>query len=174
MISSASLARVFGAPPRSYGGGERPDPVAAREKEEKDQREKVEDNKRKATTLIEAAAATIAARNCREVTKTMWHQRLGKHVFPKLGNRPVSAITEDEIAEVLLPIWKTTPVMAGKLRNYLFAIFNFAMQKPRKWRDAKNPNPATLEALHGLLEEQNHILTQRAFLHYKEVHASCN
>ncbi len=55
-----------------------------------------------------------------------WMSPLERHVFPKLGNTPVSAITPDDIHSVLRPIWKKKFPTAEKAIQRLGMIFESA------------------------------------------------
>lgn len=75
-----------------------------------------------------------------------WQKQMENHgVLDKLGGRQVIDITEDDIAEVLKPIWFTKQETARKIRNNIEAVFRTSVRR------YKIANPATLDAMDELL-----------------------
>lgn len=68
---------------------------------------------------------------------SQWLNSLRDHVFPLLGNRPVSTITTEDVVSVLDPIWSDKPETASRLRNRIERVLDFA--KVRGYRDGDNP-----------------------------------
>ncbi len=69
--------------------------------------------------------------------RQQWRNTLKTHVYPKLGHRPVSTITTDDVLEVLKPIWTKTPETASRLRGRIEMILDAA--KARGARSGENP-----------------------------------
>lgn len=70
-----------------------------------------------------------------------WKRSLEKHIFPRLGNRPVSDISTDDIVDLLSPIWLQIPVTAERLRNRIMLILDASRARglrtganPARWR----------------------------------------
>ncbi len=62
---------------------------------------------------------------------------LDRHAKP-LRPLPVDKITEDDVFDVLKPIWKTTPIMAEKVRGYIWSVMenannHYAGRNPAQW-----------------------------------------
>ena len=86
--------------------------------------------KRKANlpTFKEAAEKTFEANRARwrsEVTAKNWQQGMKKHVLPKLGELRVDKIGQEQVLQVLTPIWTHTPEVARKQRNRIRAVLSW-------------------------------------------------
>ena len=86
--------------------------------------------KRKANlpTFKEAAEETFEANRARwrsEVTAKNWNQGMKKHVLPKLGGLRVDKIGQEQVLQVLTPIWTHTPEVARKQRNRIRAVLSW-------------------------------------------------
>jgi integrase len=62
-----------------------------------------------------------------------WRQTLRVYAEPKLGNLAVGAIDTGLVLQVLEPLWRTRTVSAGRLRQRLESVFDYA--KARQWRE---------------------------------------
>jgi integrase len=72
-------------------------------------------------------------------------RRLEMYVFPRIGNRPISELSGPELLDVLQRIDnKGHPETAGRVKQYLGAIFRYAMATHRAQYD---PTPALKGAL---------------------------
>lgn len=80
-----------------------------------------------------------------DVQKDRWSQgytqktlrRLEMHVFPYIGNRPISQITPPELLECLRKVEKTGALdMAGRARELCGQVFRYGIQTGRCERDA--------------------------------------
>ncbi|MDB3914742.1 integrase arm-type DNA-binding domain-containing protein [Alphaproteobacteria bacterium] len=58
-----------------------------------------------------------------------WYSSLENHVFPKIGNIPVSQITSSDILGVLSPIWNNKSDTARKLKQRIRLVFKWARAK---------------------------------------------
>lgn len=74
-------------------------------------------------------------KNVRHVQQ--WSNSLRDHVYPLLGEMPVSHITTERILDVLVPIWSTIPETAFRLRNRIELVLDAA--KARMLRKGENP-----------------------------------
>jgi integrase len=102
------------------------------------------DERHKATkprhTFSEAAEHYIAGNKAGwrgPRTERNWRASLALHAYPVLGNKPVGAITTEDVLAVLSPVWTTTPPQAGLVRNRIELVLDYA--KARGWRDGENP-----------------------------------
>ena len=120
-------------------------------------------------TFREAARETWAANRQRwrsaKVTAT-WMQQLERHVFPRIGDRPVDQIGRDEVLAVLVPLWTDKPEIARKLRQRIRA--TFAWCAAHGYIDA---NPAG-EGIDGALPRQRAVKTHFRALPYGEIPAA--
>lgn len=57
-------------------------------------------------------------------TSSRWMSPLVTHVFPRLGRRPISTITQHDIHDVIKPIWRTKHPTAEKAIQRLGKIFH--------------------------------------------------
>jgi integrase len=62
---------------------------------------------------------------------------LKNHAYGPLGNMRVDAVTADDVATTLAPIWKTKPSMAKKVRRRINVVLDFASAKG--WRATAAP-----------------------------------
>ncbi len=85
---------------------------------------------RGAPTFAEAAAAVVDQkrsgwRNPKHARD--WPASLERFVFPRFGNRPVSAVTSADILAVLAPIWHEKPETARRVRHRIRAVMQWAV-----------------------------------------------
>jgi hypothetical protein len=66
-----------------------------------------------------------------------WELSLKNHVFPAIGNLPVSDVDVGMVLKVLEPMWLTTPVTAGRVRGRIESVLAYATA--REYRDGANP-----------------------------------
>jgi integrase len=110
------------------------DPVAIR------QAQKAESIAARTRTFRAAAEAMIEARakgwrNAKH--RAQWRSTLDRYAFPELGDKPVPAITTDDVLRVLRPVWERAPETASRLRGRIEAVLDAA--KAKGWRDGENP-----------------------------------
>ena len=95
------------------GGG---DPLAAK-------------RRAKMPTFRDAARRTFEANRPRwrnAKVAASWMQQMERHVFPRIGDRPVDQLGRDEILSVLTPIWTSRPEVARKLRQRVRTTLSWA------------------------------------------------
>lgn len=56
-----------------------------------------------------------------------WHRSLNQYVMPKIGDRPVGAVTAGEIIDLLQPIWHTKRETASRILQRITAVFKSAI-----------------------------------------------
>ncbi|MGB7834756.1 MAG: Arm DNA-binding domain-containing protein [Xanthobacteraceae bacterium] len=66
-----------------------------------------------------------------------WSQSLRDHVSPVIGDMPVAAIDTESALKVLEPIWTKMPTAAGRVRNRIELILDWARVK--HYREGENP-----------------------------------
>jgi integrase len=67
---------------------------------------------------------------------------LERHVFPRLGDEPVGAITPAQLRQTILAVREKAPEVARKLQIRMSAVFRWAIAEGHR-----SDNPATAEAL---------------------------
>jgi integrase len=94
----------------------------------------------KAITFKEAAENYIAAHSAAwsgAKVKALWESTLATYAEPVIGALPVQAIDTALVLKVLEPIWTAKPETAGRVRQRVEAILNWA--KVRGYRVGENP-----------------------------------
>jgi integrase len=113
------------------------DPIQARKAEQA--KAALEDAK--AITFQEAAERYIDAHSAGWKANTRhvihWRNTLAAHAYPVIGKLPVQAIDTDLVLNVLEPIWTKKPETAGRVRNRMELILDWA--RSRGLRDGENP-----------------------------------
>lgn len=66
-----------------------------------------------------------------------WISTLKTYARPVIGNKPVNAVSTEDVLAILSPIWKTRTETAKRVQGRLENILDFAAA--RKWRDSPNP-----------------------------------
>ncbi len=66
-----------------------------------------------------------------------WVATLRTYARPKIGAKPVDAISTEDVLAVLSPIWTAKPETAKRVQGRIENILDFAAA--RKWRDPVNP-----------------------------------
>jgi integrase len=59
--------------------------------------------------------------------KGEWHRSLNQYVMPKIGDRPVGAVTAAEVIDLLQPIWHTKRETASRILQRITAVFKSAI-----------------------------------------------
>ena len=70
-------------------------------------------------------------------TQNQWEQSLRDYIFPVIGKKEIEAITEDDIMEILNPVWMEKHETAKRVRSRISAIIGYAQVK--KYTDRKDP-----------------------------------
>jgi len=85
-----------------------------------------------AVTFREAAEAYWATRkpsatNAKHIAQ--WSASMETYVYPRIGDRPVSAVTRAEVVEVLKPIWTRIRPTARRVLSQMDASFKWAINR---------------------------------------------
>ena len=72
-----------------------------------------------------------------EKHKYQWSATLSTYAYPVIGALPVQAVDTGLVLKVLEPIWTAKPETAGRVRQRMESILDFA--KVRGYRDGENP-----------------------------------
>ena len=57
----------------------------------------------------------------------LWLRSLERHVFPRIGQTPISDVTSADVIGVLAPIWHEKATTARKLRQRIRAVMEWAV-----------------------------------------------
>ena len=95
-----------------------------------------------------------------------WVTTMETHVFPVIGDRPVSEIQSGEIIEVLTPIWHLKPETARRVLQRMNAVFEGAIL--RNHRERASPCIGIVQALGGT---RHRVVQHHQALPYEEVPA---
>jgi integrase len=112
------------------------DPIEAR----RAQRTRQRLDAAKAITFKQCAESYIASHRAgwrNEKHKYQWPATLNTYAYPVIGALPVQAVDTALVLKVLEPIWTTKPETAGRVRQRMENILDFA--KVRGYRDGENP-----------------------------------
>lgn len=110
-----------------------------------------------------AAAAESKAKNAKDVTfesyalgfiadrrerwanqkhAAQWESTLRTYAFPRIGKKPISQVTTDDVLAILKPIWRTKHETASRVRSRIEQIMAsakfsklFAGENPATWRE---------------------------------------
>ncbi|MEB8386884.1 site-specific integrase [Rhodobacteraceae bacterium KMM 6894] len=66
-----------------------------------------------------------------------WRSTIEKYASPFIGDKPISAITMEDVLAVLEPIWQTKNETASRVRQRIETVLDWA--KVMKMRDGENP-----------------------------------
>ena len=99
-------------------------------------------------TVDEAFDIVIAQRRpswkSTKTTEECWH--LAKRYCKPIGSKPVSAIRQEDVIDVIAPIWQKKPRLARDVRGKLSTVMTWAIN--REYRRASNPAaPAGVQEL---------------------------
>ena len=82
-------------------------------------------------TFARACETVIAihAENWREGGRNEehWRATLTRYVLPRIGDRPVNAVTTADVMAVLLPIWSAKRTTAKRVRQRIGAVMKWAI-----------------------------------------------
>ena len=101
-------------------------------------------------------------------SEQQWRNTIATYASPILDRKPFIDINNDDIVEVLLPIWATKTETARRLQQRLFRIITFA--KVKKWYLKENP-ASWQEHLYHILPNPFKIkkVKHHPFLHHEKV-----
>ena len=92
-----------------------------------------EKRRAKVPTFAEAADRTLEATRARwrtgGKTEKIWRQVLSQRALPAFGDRPVDAVTREDVLRIVSPIWSTKPEVARRLRQFVRAILSWAQAR---------------------------------------------
>jgi integrase len=76
-----------------------------------------------------------------------WPSTLATYVYPVIGDKPIAAVTTDDVRDVLLPIWEPKRTTADRVRGRVQMILDWTENRRyevigKAWREG--PNPAIL------------------------------
>nr|WP_232474568.1 site-specific integrase [Roseomonas rubea] len=66
-----------------------------------------------------------------------WTATLAAYAYPQIGQKPVAAVTTEDVLAVLRPVWSRTPETGTRLRQRIEAVLDAA--KVTGWRSGENP-----------------------------------
>jgi integrase len=92
-----------------------------------------------APSFTEAAAQYIASHEAgwrNAVHRQQWRSTLATYAQP-IADKPVHAITVNDVLALLLPIWTVKPETAARVRGRIEMVLSYA--KARGWRTGENP-----------------------------------
>jgi integrase len=69
--------------------------------------------------------------------KAQWGMTLGDTYCRSIRQKPVNAVTTEDVLNILSPIWQTKSETASRLRGRIERVLDFA--KAKGWRDGMNP-----------------------------------
>jgi integrase len=110
---------------------------------------RAEKTRRAAEKAAEAAALVTfrkAAEGYIETNKSAWRNAkqawqwiatLEAHVYPVIGDVPVSAVNTGHVTRILTPIWTTMAETAARVRGRIETVLDYA--KVHGWRGGENP-----------------------------------
>ena len=96
-------------------------------------------------------------------TESIWRRTLEKHAFPAFGDKPVNAITREDVLNVVTPIWSSKPEVAKRTRQFTRAALSWAQA-----HGFVGTNVAG-EAIAGALPAVTAVREKRRALPYQEV-----
>ena len=104
-------------------------------------------------------------------TALMWAQSLQRYVFPAFGDKPIDAITSQEIITCLKSFWKTAPTTAQKVKQRVKAVFDWAQEMGLRDSNPVGPFKATLPRQKGMVRGHHRALPYQdvpaALIHLK-------
>ena len=95
-----------------------------------------------------------------------WRSTMRDYVFPRLGDKPVDAVTGKDVMAILLPIWTTKTETAGRVRRRIGAVMKWAVAQ-----GYRTDNPAG-DAISAALPNNTTQITHRQALPYSQVGAA--
>ena len=69
--------------------------------------------------------------------RAQWRMTLGEAYCASIRDKPVDAVTTDDVLAILVPIWSEKNETASRLRGRIERILDYA--KARGWREGENP-----------------------------------
>ena len=88
-------------------------------------------------------------------TEGQWRSSMRDHVLPRLARKRVDAVTTADVMAVLLPIWPTKRVTAGRVRQRIGAVMKWAVAQG--YRDDNPAGEAISAALPKAAVRKQHM-----------------
>ena len=121
-------------------------------------------------TFAEALDAVVAMHapgwKDRAGSERQWRASLAAYALPRIGGKPVDAVTSADVMGVLLPIWSTRRVTAGRVRQRIGAVMKWAVAQ-----GLRADNPAG-EAISAALPKAAPVRRHQRALPHAEVRAA--
>lgn len=115
--------------------------------------------KRVVPTFAQALDAVIdlhsASWRARGRSEKQWRASMEAYALPRLGGRPVNAITSADVIDVLLPIWNTKRETARRVRQRISATMKWAIAQGHRQEDPAGD--AISEALPKSVNGKTHL-----------------
>ncbi len=99
-------------------------------------------------------------------SERQWRRSLATYALPRLGAKTVDAVTSADVMAVLLPIWSTRRVTAGRVRQLIGAVMKWAVAQ-----GLRADNPAG-DAISAALPRTNPVQRHQRALPHAEVRAA--
>lgn len=151
-----------------YESGTSPQEVRAAERQEQAERKREAEKQAKSAriTFLYCAKAFISeyAQTVSRSTNKGRHVALNKHLAPTVGAKPIDAVTVQDLAAALSPIWVSKPNAAQKAYTLAHQVFDYAIAKELT---ELRSNPADLRGPLGVLLKP---LPQPPKQHYPALH----
>ena len=117
---------------------------------------------------FEEAATRLWLKQIKPAVKTpkqssLWLNTLKNHVFPKIGDMQLRAVSQTDVLSVLLPIWLEKPETARRVRQRIGTVFNWA--RTAGLYEGVNP----IEGIQSGLPRQKIIVRHFRYLPYGEL-----
>ena len=90
-----------------------------------------------------------------ERTEGQWRASMRDYVLPRLARKRVDAVTTADVMAVLLPIWSSKRVIAGRVRQRIGAVMKWAVAQG--YRDDNPAGDAISAALPNTAVRQQHM-----------------
>ena len=96
-----------------------------------------------------------------------WRRTLNRYATPTIGEKRLNEITQDDVLEMLKPIWTDRTETAANLQRYISCIFSYAQAtgkytggNPAIWRDGLEhflPSPAKIRLVehHAAIDQKD-------------------
>ena len=80
-------------------------------------------------------------------SEKQWRSSLATHAYPRLGKKPVSAITAADVLATLVPIWQTKRETARRVKQRIGAVMDWAIAggASRRQSRARHPGGAAVQ-----------------------------
>ena len=129
-----------------------------------------EKRRAKVPTFAEAAERTLEATRARwrtgGKTEKIWRQVLSQRALPAFGDRPVDAVTREDVLRIVGPIWSSKPEVARRLRQFIRSILSWAQAHGHVEHNVAG------EGLDGALPAMRRLKQHLRALPYAEVGAA--